>query len=145
MRNPCKHPRKAVRELSGYLEPEVRIEWCAECGATRRVRSTYNGHWKTPKAALDAQDLREELEDIKDAHTATINEECLESDDRKHCACVPFLRAEIDKLNAEREVAGVCRLCEQCHVYVCEEEPCELMPTLGDDGLLKCPNFKVVY
>jgi len=146
-RNRCKHER--AKTIVDH-HPN-KIEWCPNCGSWRQWCG-YDGPeepdpWRSPKVALDVCDAQDELQDIKDAHAATINEVCddLAGDDRKHCACVPFLRAEIDKLNAEREVAGVCRLCEQCHVYVCEEEPCELMPTLGDDGLLKCPNFKVVY
>ena len=43
-------------------------------------------------------ELEKELADIKEAHEATLNEVCEETDDRKHCACVPFLRAEIEAL-----------------------------------------------
>ena len=42
--------------------------------------------------------LQQELADIKEAHEATMNEVCEGTDDRKHCTCVPFLRAEIEAL-----------------------------------------------
>lgn len=46
-------------------------------------------------------DLKAELDDIKQSYADTINEPCLKSDDRKHCACVPALRGEIKQLRQQ--------------------------------------------
>lgn len=46
-------------------------------------------------------ELESKLSDINEAYKRTINEECCEGDDRKHCGCVYFLRAEVRNLQAE--------------------------------------------
>ena len=86
--NRCKHKKYTV-----YREEEdnwVLYHWCIECGA---IRPHGAGRWRAPKQALDIQDFRGELLDIKATHRRIIDEEC--SPDEKHCSCVPFLRAEI--------------------------------------------------
>ena len=50
------------------------------------------------KKIIDVDAVVKELADIKEAHEATMNEVCEGTDDRKHCTCVPFLRAEIEAL-----------------------------------------------
>lgn len=56
-------------------------------------------------AALLARvrELEAKLSDYESAYAATMSEVCEESDDRKHCACVPHLRKRIRELEAERD------------------------------------------
>jgi hypothetical protein len=50
----------------------------------------------------ELQKIKEELQEYKDDLKNTMDEECLENDDRKHCSCVPSLRKVIKDLTKER-------------------------------------------
>ena len=139
-RNRCAHKGEVRIRRGDGISPAV--DWCKDCGAVRLVYPHGPNAWRAPKVAFVAQRQAEELQDIKDTHRHVINDDC--APDEKHCACVPFLRAEIKKLKGEREVAGACALCEQCYVNLTAEDGCDLTPTRGDDGLLKCPSFLTI-
>ena len=120
--NSCSHT-KIERVDSG-------TEWCKNCGAYRTIdiEGDYS-YWRSPKLATTTG--------IK-KHQWDVNKMQSLFKERDN-----YYR-RVKALEAQLEVAGPCALCEECHVYVCEEEPCELVPTRGDDGLLKCPEFKNV-
>lgn len=57
----------------------------------------------TPREEAEVKDLREFKRDIEEISARVANDECAK--DEKHCTCVPFLRAEVNRLEAAVEKA----------------------------------------
>ena len=79
----CSHKDEAI--VSGRLMNDILM--CPDCLVCEIAKL------KTEKTIL-----KDKLEDWEDSVKAVIEEECKETDDRKHCSCVPILRAEVKRL-----------------------------------------------
>jgi predicted nuclease with TOPRIM domain len=95
---------KEIYDCEGCREKQTTIDTLENLRGMDWIES----HKKLEEKDKEIAELKAELDDIKTAHNATMDEVCsdITQDNRQHCSCVPFLRKEITSLQnqlTERE------------------------------------------
>ena len=98
------------RPLSELNKLDAACKYHAD-NASKMGRELEQAQLNLAKAADEIERLRARLADYEDGYRTAMAEECSESDDRKHCTCVPDLRRGIGELRAR--LAGVIGYCAQ--------------------------------
>ncbi len=93
------------RDIEVALENED-IERCFGCNCWLESFELVCCKECMQKIKCERDKLKEQLQDIQDAHRTVMDEKCL-APDEVHCTCVPFLRREISK--HRRVIEGLLR------------------------------------